>query len=111
MLDEGTALASNGGRGTESPNNDARIQKGSLKIISATYGKLGPSAKDITRQVQEIVYSQGGSKLELKEGSKRHLFSESKSKHKAHLCIVYVDASGNTQRKSFKDEEAVYLAC
>jgi len=81
-----------------------------IVIISAHYGKLGPSAKDVTKQVQDIVKTQGGGKLELKEGSKRNLFEPgARPHHHVYLVIVYIDSDGAKQRKSFKDEEAVFI--
>lgn len=79
-----------------------------MNIITATYGKLGLKAKDVTKQLQEIVALQGGKSLHLKEGSKKYLFGEIKSKQRF-LCVVYSDGDGITQRKTFKDEDAIHL--
>lgn len=46
-------------------------RSGPIKIIEATYGKLGRKAKNITSLIQDLVDREGGVKLELKEGKKR----------------------------------------
>jgi len=85
---------------------------GDLIILSATYGVMGPSMADVTRNVQVLVHGQGGNSLVLNPGSKKNLFTlpKSKDKGKIHLCIIYkVKEDGDTQRITFKDEDAVRI--